>query len=161
MHSRLQHTSLYTIMALVGFVSAALGQSGNSQVGVWRANIAKSTFAAGPAVKSTTTTFEVAGEGAKGTVDAEYTDGTKVHWVTTTKYDGKETPIVGNSPYGDAAAMTRVDANTVRTVYKKGVKVTTTQTSVVSADGKTRTVTSKGTNAQGQTIDSVLFYDKQ
>jgi len=40
-------------------------------------------------------------------------------------------------------------------------KVTTTQTSVVSADGKTRTVTSKGINAQGQTIDSVLFYDKQ
>ncbi len=81
--------------------------------------------------------------------------------MTTTKYDGKETPIVGNSPYGDAAAMTRVDANTVTTVYKKGVKVTTTQTSVVSADGKTRTVTSKGINAQGQTIDSVLFYDKQ
>ena len=48
--------------------------------------------------------------------------------MTTTKYDGKETPIVGNSPYGDAAAMTRVDANTVKTVYKKGVKVTTTQT---------------------------------
>jgi hypothetical protein len=38
-------------------------------------------------------------------------------------------------------ARTRVDASTVKAVNKKGGKVTTTNTSVVSSDGKIRTVT--------------------
>ena len=36
-----------------------------------------------------------------------------------------------------------------------------TQTAVMSSDGKTRTVTTKGTNALGQTFDNVNFYEKQ
>jgi hypothetical protein len=58
-------------------------------------------------------------------------------------------------------AMTRVDANTTRQTYKNGGKVTATQTSAVSADGKTRTVSTKGTDARGQAIDSVAVYEKQ
>jgi len=37
----------------------------------------------------------------------------------------------------------------------------TTLTRVVSEDGKTMTVTVKGTNAQGQAVDTVAVYDKQ
>ena len=32
---------------------------------------------------------------------------------------------------------------------------------VVSADGKTRTLTQKGKNAQGQHVNNVVVYDKQ
>jgi hypothetical protein len=39
--------------------------------------------------------------------------------------------------------------------------VTTTQTSKVSADGKTRTVTTKGMNAAGKKVNNVAIYDKQ
>jgi hypothetical protein len=88
-------------------------------------------------------------------------DGTVRHWGYTTNYDGKDSPITGNCQYGDVAAVTRVDANTTRTIYKNGGKVTTTQTSVVSGDGKTRTVTAKGTNAAGQPVDNVTVYDRQ
>jgi hypothetical protein len=58
-------------------------------------------------------------------------------------------------------ARTRVNANTVQTVSKKGGKVMTTQTSAVSVDGKTRTVTTKGVNAAGQTVNNVAVYEKQ
>jgi hypothetical protein len=58
-------------------------------------------------------------------------------------------------------ARTRLDANTVQTVAKKGGKVTTTQTSAVSSDGKTRTVTTKGVNASGQQVNNVAVYEKQ
>ena len=58
-------------------------------------------------------------------------------------------------------ARTRTNANTVQTISKKGGKVTTTQTSVVSADGKTRTVTTKGVNASGQQVNNVAVYEKQ
>lgn len=156
-----RYASVFTVVAVVGLASVVVGQTANPQVGVWKANISKSAFASGPAVKSTTTKFETVSEGVKGTVDAEYPDGTTLHWMTTTKYDGKDTTILGENPYGDTAAMTRIGTDTVRTVYKKGGKVTATQDSVVSADGKTRTVTSKGTSALGQPVDSVLFYEKQ
>jgi hypothetical protein len=37
----------------------------------------------------------------------------------------------------------------------------TTQTSAVSSDGKTRTVTTKGVNASGQPVNNVAVYEKQ
>ena len=37
----------------------------------------------------------------------------------------------------------------------------TTQTIVVSADGKTRTRTTKGMDTKGQKLDTVSFYEKQ
>ncbi len=77
------------------------------------------------------------------------------HWEYAANYDGKDNPITGNSQNGDVVAQTRVDARTTQSVYKKGGKVTVTQTSVVSADGKTRTVASKGTNAMGKAVDNV------
>jgi hypothetical protein len=44
---------------------------------------------------------------------------------------------------------------------KKGGKVTITGKAVVSADGKTRTVTLSGTDAAGKHIESTAVYDKQ
>ena len=44
---------------------------------------------------------------------------------------------------------------------KQGGKPTITQTMVVSADGKTRTITTTGNDAKGQPIDSTTVYDKQ
>lgn len=73
-------------------------------------------------------------------------------------------PIIrplGNNPDADTVARTRIDANTVQTALKKNGKVTTTQTSTVSADGKTRTVTTKGFNGAGQQVSNVAVYDKQ
>jgi hypothetical protein len=42
-----------------------------------------------------------------------------------------------------------------------GGKVTTTSRVVVSADGKTRTITTTGTDTQGRTVNNVTVWDKQ
>ena len=115
----------------------------------------------GPAPKSATTTIEAAGAGAKLVVDQVMADGTTRHWETTSAYDGKDSPVIGNNPDADTVSRTRIDATTVQTIAKKGGKVTTTQRSVVSADGKTRTVTTTGTNASGQKVNNVAVYEKQ
>jgi hypothetical protein len=146
---------------LLGVVQVAFAQSSNTEVGTWKMNIAKSKFSPGTAAKSGTVKFEAAGAGVKTTVDTAYVDGTVSHWGFAANYDGKDNPITGNSPYGDVVARTRIDAHTTRNVYKKAGKVTVTQTAVVSSDGKTRTVTATGTNAMGQSVDNVTFYDKQ
>jgi hypothetical protein len=44
---------------------------------------------------------------------------------------------------------------------KKGTKVTTTGRIVVSDDGKSRTVTSHGTDAQSKKYTSAAVYDQQ
>ena len=139
----------------------ALAQAADPQIGTWKLNVAKSTYNPGPAPKSATTKIEAAGAGAKVIVDSTAADGTARHWEFTADYDGKDVPMTGNNPDADTVARTRVNANTVQTISKKAGKVVTTQQSTVSADGKTRTVTSKGVNAAGKTIDNVAVYEKQ
>jgi hypothetical protein len=147
--------------AVVLAVGTAVAQSGNSEVGTWKMNIAKSKFSAGTELKSGTIKVEAAGAGVKFTVDTVGADGTARHYQYTANYDGKDVPVAGNSPYGDMTARTRIDAATTKAVNKKGGKVTTTQTSVISSDGKTRTVTTKGTNVLGQATDNVTVWDRQ
>jgi hypothetical protein len=69
------------------------------------------------------------------------------------------------SPGGTRLAMTHEadiwDAKTTRIISKLAGKVVTTQTIVVSGDGKTRTTTTKGTDAKGQKVDTISFYEKQ
>ena len=85
-------------------------------------------------------------------------DAAMSQWSFTANYDGKDNPVTGNSPYGDVTAMTRIDPRTTLLTSKLGGKPTVTQTIVVSSDGKTRTTTTKGTNATGQAMDTVAFY---
>jgi hypothetical protein len=151
--------SAAVLVGLVGFAGgAALAQTTDPLVGTWKLNVAKSSSSA---FKSGTSKIEKAGAGVKFTVDLLGADGKTSHWAFTANYDGKDNPVTGNSPYGDTVALERVDARTTRIVSKKNGKVTTTQTVVVSADGKTRTTTTKGTDAAGAAIDSVAFYEKQ
>ena len=154
-------TAVAGVMVIVAAAAVVVGQGKNPQIGMWKMNIAKSTFSTGTGFKSATSKIEAIGGGVKHTVDSVYADGTSRRYEYTTTYDGKDVPVAGNSPYGDTTALTHVDANTVRTVYKDKGKVTVIQLSVVSNDGKTRTVTTKGTNPLGQAVNNVSVYDRQ
>ena len=141
-------------------ISPALAQN-DSQVGIWKLNVAKSKYSPGPAPKSATTTIEAAGAGTKVSVDQMRADGTATQWGFSADYDGKDNPMTGSNPDADMIARTRIDANTIQSISKKDGKVTTTQMSKVSADGKTRTVTTKGMNGAGKKVNNVAIYDRQ
>jgi hypothetical protein len=164
MQASIRQTCLCAVVALglvVALAGATLAQVSDSSIGTWKVNLAKSTYAAGTAPKSVNTKHELAAAGIKSTVDSVGADGTVRHWTYTSNYDGKDNPITGNWPYGDSVARSRVDANTTKAIYKQGGTVTAAQTSVVSSDGKSRTVTTTGTDAKGQAVSSVVVYDKQ
>jgi endonuclease YncB( thermonuclease family) len=57
--------------------------------------------------------------------------------------------------------MRRIDANTTEVANKKAGKATTTLRRTVSKDGKTLTITAKGKDRQGRTVNSVEVFDKQ
>jgi hypothetical protein len=140
--------------AFGGMVSA---QASNPLVGTWKLNVEKSKAP----FKSGTSTIEAVGEGIKFTVDLVGTDGTKSHWEFTANFDGKDAPLIGSSPYGDTVSVKRVDARTIVIAGKYKGKPSVNHTITVSADGKSRTSTAKGTNTKGEPVDSVSYYDKQ
>jgi hypothetical protein len=144
---------------LVGVASVpALAQSSDPLIGDWKLNVEKSKATG---FQSGATKVEAVGDAVKFTVDLLGTDGTKHHWSFTAKYDGKDNPVTGNTPYGNVVALTRVNPRTIRITTKQDGKVVVNQTIVVSRDGKTRTTTTKGKNVEGKAVDSVSFYEKQ
>jgi hypothetical protein len=125
----------------------------------WKLNEAKSKIGAG-SPKLTTVVYEAAGDSVKVTVDGTDGDGKPLHDEWAGKYDAKDYPVTGD-PTTDTRSYTKVDDHTLAFTNKKGDKVTISGRGVVSADGKTRTVTITGTDSKGKKFTSTAVYDKQ
>ena len=144
--------------AMLLFASAAFAAN-DALMGTWKLNDAKSkTGAGGP--KNDTVTYEAAGDQIKVTIEGMQGDGTKTKTEWTGKFDGKDYASSGN-PNEDMRSVKQIDDRTLHVVSKKGGKVVLTARVVLSADGKSRTVTSSGTSADGKKWKSVAVYDKQ
>jgi hypothetical protein len=141
------------------FVGAAAALAVDANVGTWKLNSAKSKFTPGTP-KNDTVIVEVAGDDMKITVDGTGGDGKPAHNTWTGKFDGKDYPVIGD-PASDMRSYTKVNDRTLTLTQKKGGKVTTTGRIVVSADGKSRTVTITGTDPEGKKVASTAVYDKQ
>ncbi len=140
------------------FAGAAVSFAQSPLEGTWKLNEAKSHIPAG-GIKSDTVTYESQGDNVKVTTDGTVAS-TPTHTEWTGKFDGKDYPMSG-SPMDDTRAYTQVNAHTLSISMKKDGKVTTTGRIVVSADGKTRTVTLHSTTASGKKVSSTAVYDKQ
>ncbi len=95
------------------------------------------------------------------TITGETADGTAISASYTAKYDGQEVQVGGNAPY-DTIAIKQVDANTLTDERKKtGTPYRGTGRTVVSNDGRTMTLTTQGTGADGKPFTGKLVFDKQ
>jgi hypothetical protein len=144
----------------VGVAGVAAAAGADPIDGTWKLNVAKSKFNPGPAPQSQTRTYVETAQGVTLTFSGVAADASPMSGGSTFKYDGKDYPITGLPNY-DAIALTRVDANTVKSTQKRAGKAVGTTTRTVSKDGKTMTLTSKGTSAKGTPYDDVLVFDKQ
>jgi hypothetical protein len=125
----------------------------------WKLNEAKSKIGTG-APKNSTVTYEAAGDSVKVTIEGAAADGTPTHSEWTGKFDGKDYPSTGN-PNEDMRSAKQINARTLDVTSKKDGKVVLTAHVVLSADGKSRTVTTHVTDAKGKKITSTAVYDKQ
>jgi hypothetical protein len=150
------------MVPLVCFVSASPAFADDDlRLGTWKLNLAKSKYSPGPAPQSQTRKWEpFEGDGVRFTVETVNADGRRTTGTYSAHYDGKDYPAT-SVPNADTIALKRLDAYTVEVTNKKAGKVVQTSTGVVSKDGKMMTVTTKGTNANGQISINVTVFDKQ
>ncbi len=134
--------------------------SADQSSGTWKLNADKSKYSPGPPPKSLTVIVESDQNSYKLEATGTGGEGKPTHVQYSAKFDGKDYPVTGIAN-ADTISVKRIDANTVEVVQKKNGKVVMTVTSKVSDDGKTRTSTWRGKNAEGKEVHNVVVLDKQ
>ena len=149
-----------TILLALGLVlfMAPVCFAQNLHMGTWKLNEAKSKFAPG-AAKNHTVVYEAAGDQIKVIVDGTDSAGTATHNEWTGKFDGKDYALAGD-PTADTRSYRSQGARTLLMTGKKAGKVTVSGRIVVTANGKSRTVSTTGTDAKGKRYKNIAVYDK-
>jgi hypothetical protein len=145
-------------MAAGVMMIAAAG--GDPVMGTWQLDASKSTFTAGPAMKSQTRTYSQAGPSISLVMTSVSADGKEGTTKTTYQLDGKDYPVTGTADY-DSLSGKQVDANSAEFTLKKGGKKIGTSTRTVSADGKMLTSKMNATLASGEKVDQTLVFHKK
>ena len=150
-----------TILAFVALFFGAYGlcQAAEPQMGTWKLNEAKSTLnPQGP--KNHMVVYSAAGDSVKVTVDGVDKDGKPTHNEWTGKFDNKFYAVTGDA-ISDMRSYRKINKNTMALTGKKEDKVTITGRIVITANGRSRTVTTWTTNDKGVKVTNRAVYDKQ
>ena len=145
---------LFVIFAL----SVSLFAAESPFSGTWKLNLAKSKLPP-PAPQSDIAKVDADENGVKLSEDITDDKGQPLKISFEVKFDGHSYPVTGD-PSSDSVSYRRVSANTLRSTSRKGGKVTTKATIVVSPDGKITTVHFTD-YSQTKPFKGVGVYDKQ
>jgi hypothetical protein len=141
------------------FLAGAACFAADPQTGSWKLNEAKSKFTPGTP-KNAVVVYEAVGDQVKVTVEGTDAKGKPARNEWTGRFDGKDYPVTGD-PTSDMRSYKRVNDRTLEFTARKNRKVMVTGRVVVSADGKSRTVTTSGTTPKGKKFKNTAVYDKQ
>jgi hypothetical protein len=157
----MKHMKIKTIGLTLAFcfLGGTLCLAADPQMGAWKLNESKSKITPGT-LKNTHVVYSSMLGQVKIKADGIDANGKPSHTEWSGKFDGKDYPVTGD-PNSDARSYTKVNERTLTTTNKKNGKVTVTGQIVVSADGKSRTVTLNGITPKGKKFKNVAVYDKQ
>ena len=147
------------LTVLMLFVGLTMCAAQNPHLGTWKLNEAKSKLTPGTQ-KNLTVTYEAVGDNIKATLDGVDAQGKPTHSEWTGKFDGKDYPVTGDAT-SDTRSYKKIDDRTLEVTAKKDGKVTLTARIAISADGKTRKLTTHSTDSSGKKIVNTAVYDKQ
>jgi hypothetical protein len=151
-------TRIAVLAVALSFIGAAACFAANPHMGTWKLNEAKSKLVPGMG-KNTTVTYAEQKDKIKITVEGVDKDGKPTHSVWVGKFDEKAYPVKGNLPVNSVAYKVVNDRTNDITAMKDG-KVVWTGKITVATDGKSRTVTINGTDANGKKFKGRAVYDK-
>jgi hypothetical protein len=147
------------VLAAVFFASPAF--AADPVVGTWKLNVAKSKFSAGAELTAGTRVYTEAN--GLYTLDQKLTGADGKEKSNRAQYqNGKDVKqATAAAAAADTTFAKKIDANTWDFDLKKDGKVVGHVHRVVSADGKTLTVSNTGMQLSGVMGDGTLVFDKQ
>jgi hypothetical protein len=153
-------------MCLFAALTSVASAQSDLRVGTWELNLGQSTFNPGPPPQRQTLTYGATARGLWALLQGIDAAGKPINPDTSNMaiyFDGKDhpTPLALPQATYDSSAWTRLSANKYEVIRKKAGKVVLTSTNVVSNDGKTMTITTKGADADGRPDNNVRVYNKQ
>jgi len=151
---------LITLFVVALAIFAATADADGQHSGVWKLNPSKSTQNPGPGPKELTETIILSKNRYKVDANGTAVDGKPMHIEFDAKFDGKDYPVIG-VPWADTLSVKWIDADSPQIIQKKDGQVTMIITCKVSANGKTRTCTLKGMDAEGRKVSNVVLFDRQ
>jgi hypothetical protein len=145
---------------------SASAQALHPLTGTWKLNLAKSKYNPPElAQKAILATYQVKGDTVSASLEGVDYLGRAVRSEYTATFDGKEHPtrgtIDGKPAPRQAISWKKIDDLTYEVHNILNGQVLTTQRIVIAADGKSRTTTISGHDAQGRTVNNVLFFERQ
>jgi hypothetical protein len=146
---------------------SASAQELHPLTGTWKLNLAKSMYNPPElAQKSILATYQVKGDTITASLEGVDYMGRAVRSEYTATFDGTEHPTKGTidgkpAPNQNAISWKKIDDLTYEAHNILKGQVLTTQRIVIAADGKSRTTTITGRDAQGRTVNNVLFFERQ
>ncbi len=151
-------TQIAAVATALSVMATAVCFGASPQMGTWKLNEAKSKLVPGMG-KNTTVVYAEKGDKIKITVEGVDKDGKPTKGVWIGKWDGKAYPSKGNMSWDSAAYKVVNDYTNDITTMKNG-KVVWSGKITVAKDGKSRTVTINGTDANGKKFHAKAVYDK-
>ena len=154
----------FTVVAVLALSMAA--QAADMESGTWVLNVAKSTSSRG-LPRSSTLVVSMDGGWTITRSTRTNQEGKILTQASIEKPDGQIRPFVCNGTlapncYPDLRNLTKLDDFHYKRVHNSITgKGKGTVTMVISADGKTKTVTQEGLSNDGKAYNNVFVYDKQ
>lgn len=142
-----------TIVSLC-LLAATVWAAEDPQTGHWKIDLARSKYVTATLPQSSEVTITPSGkDGVSLSVNQVNAKGEKLVIQYSAQYDGKPYPRTetgAGAMTGVTVSLKRIDAQTVERIVYLGDKPIGTERWVISKDGKTRTVTQSGTDANGK-----------
>lgn len=147
-------------LLMIGTATMASGADADPVVGTWKLNLAKSTFAGIPPLKSQIRTYSRSGRDITLEMKTVSAEGKETTTRATYKFDGKDYPSMGNPDFDSLSGM-QIDTNTAEFTLKRAGKQVGKIRRAVSNDGRTLTINYVITNADGIQTAALTVFDKQ
>ena len=148
-----------TLVTLLVWLAAGAVCFGSAFDGTWKLNAKKSHMGRGMG-RNNTVKYEMAFPfQTKVTVDGMDAKGKATHNEWVGMFNGTDYALTGD-PDADTRSYNKVDDHTLNFWQKKGGKVVVSGKIVVSADGKSRTVTTMAKNKKGKMVRTTAVFDK-
>ena len=150
------------VYALAVALSIGMLWAADVFTGTWKLNPAKSKFPKGFETKEMTVVMSEPGANMAVTAKGVGSDGKAISVKYSFPIKGGPVHYTEGGPApGTTLVNKRIDTNTFESTITINGKNSRTTTAAVSKDGKTFTLTRKGTDEKGKAIEGVEFYQRQ